>query len=596
MHRPASFWIATAAALGVAALLFSLGWQRYESFHNETFDLALYGRMAWGMARGSLWDPVTNAHALGVHIMPILLPLGLLGELFGLARTLLAVQSLSLALTALPLFVIAQRRLGTVGACVIAMAWWTYPHLFHVASYEFHPGNLGVFFLALACAIDVSAGPKVPKCWWWALLAAVMCREDIALSAAILVFMNGRVRLRKRIAALCVAYFAVFAFVLVPIFGPKQNSVVLHFGHWGQSLPEVALYLLSHPLELFRFLFSETRIYYLLRLLGCLAFLPLLGARWLLPALPFLAMNLISAWPTATELDSHYQTLLLPFVFVAAIDGLAKLQARSALLFIAGLVLMAIATSIGHLMWGGSWLADDFEREDFRVDTRTARAGAIVDLVPEEASVQAPYALMPHLMERAWIAASPPPDRDFDTVIVDLSVREGYQGKDTILRTDEEPFLRAWLGRDDYGLVAFESPYALLRRGAEARAWARSQGVLIASGANFEEARAITACLHVRSARLDGDDVVIEFVAAGGCDKDLAIRFGDVYRAERVELPFAGLLNPAQLYSGDVVVSRHVLSAEERLGVLDTGLCVGAVRQSGVRPDKKDPVSVCLEL
>ncbi len=34
-------------ALGVAWLLFEWGMQRYLGFANETFDLALYARMAW---------------------------------------------------------------------------------------------------------------------------------------------------------------------------------------------------------------------------------------------------------------------------------------------------------------------------------------------------------------------------------------------------------------------------------------------------------------------------------------------------------------------------------------------------------------------
>lgn len=583
----------------MATLLFWLAWQRYSTFHNQTFDLALYGRMAWGMVRGQFWDPVTNANTLGVHIMPILLPLGVLGEVFGRVQTLLAAQSIMLAGTAIPLYFIARRRLGDVVGLVAPVLWWTYPHIFHVASYEFHPGSLGVFFLASAIAVDASEEPP-KRAWWWLLAGAVCCREDIALSVACLVLMRSRRALHLWVALGCLIYFLVYAFVLVPMLGPKQNSVVLHFGHWGSSLPEVAFYLMTHPGELLAFVFSPERVRYLLVLFGCLGFLPLLGARWLLPALPFLAINLVSAWPTAVELDSHYQTLLLPFLFLAAIEGLAKLKMwRVCGFYLAAAVAVGCAIG-GHFLWGGSWLARDFKNEAFASDPRSNAASHIVAKVPAAASVQAPYPLMAHLMAREWIAAAPPPDRNFDVVVLDLSSRAQYVGDDTILRTDEEPFLRAWLGRDDYGLVAVRLPYALLKRGARAREWARSEGYLQKSEPAESEGAAqgnpLTSCLSLQRAWLEAKDVVLELMANAACDKDLAIRLGDVYRPARVELLFDGLLNPAQLHRGDVLISRHRLSEQERKGMRDTGVCVGAVRQSGVRPEKSDPVSVCVPL
>ncbi|NCQ34914.1 hypothetical protein GW813_07555, partial [bacterium] len=57
------------ATLGVLALSAALyagqALARYGAFHQHTFDLALYSRMAWGLAQGNFWDPILGAHVFG---------------------------------------------------------------------------------------------------------------------------------------------------------------------------------------------------------------------------------------------------------------------------------------------------------------------------------------------------------------------------------------------------------------------------------------------------------------------------------------------------------------------------------------------------
>ena len=92
------------AVLAVFGVLFAaLALARYETFHNETFDLAFYARMAWGVIAGSFWDPIIGAHIFGLHISPILVPLGLIGRLIGTAESLLIVQGAATAAAAWPI-------------------------------------------------------------------------------------------------------------------------------------------------------------------------------------------------------------------------------------------------------------------------------------------------------------------------------------------------------------------------------------------------------------------------------------------------------------------------------------------------------------
>src|SRR5690606_10149148 len=64
-----------ALVLAAATTFAALALLRWHTFHNETFDLAFYARMAWGEAHLDAWNPIVNAHARGLHLAWILVPL-----------------------------------------------------------------------------------------------------------------------------------------------------------------------------------------------------------------------------------------------------------------------------------------------------------------------------------------------------------------------------------------------------------------------------------------------------------------------------------------------------------------------------------------
>ena len=104
--------------------------------------------------------------------------------------------------------------------------------------------------------------------------------------------------------------------------------------------------------------------------------------------------------------------------------------------------------------------------------------------------------------------------------------------------------------------------------------------------------RPLTDCLAVRTAELYEKRLELELVARASCPSDLAIRFGAETKPERVDLLFDGLLSPSHVARGDLLRSRHALSASERRAILERGLYVGALRSSGARPRPQDPTSL----
>ncbi|MEM9192666.1 MAG: DUF2079 domain-containing protein [Myxococcota bacterium] len=582
--------VAFIGALGAMVAAY-LGLARYLTFHNQTFDLAFYSRMAWGLSRGDFWEPIVGAHVFGLHLSPVVVPLGFLGRLFGTPEVLLVTQAAVLGAAVWPMAGMAHRRFGQAGAIVAGVLWFLYPNLIHVASYEFHPGTLAVLPLALLVdGIDRKSARTIAI----SVVLVLLCREDFAAMTLIAGLLCLRDEKLKRVGAVVAAgsalWLALFIFYFHPTHAPAEGSLELHFGKWGGSLTDVALTMLTDPAMVLDHLSTSERLTYLPRLLAPLALLPLFRPRWLLMALPVLAVNFMSEWPTTVDLDSHYQTPLLPVLFAAAFDGAERLQGELAdRTILGGLGLTAAAV---HLVIGGGPLSLDFQPGCFTYDERSAAAEEVLALIPDGQSVQAPYALMPHLSERQNFGPTPPPDRDHAYVVLDAWHRHVYAHNEDLLRTDEEPIVRSWLAREDYGLLTIAEPYLVLQRGAASR---EGPGMRHRIGeAPPESGRRLAACLRLIHAEVDepAEQLRLELVATAPCPADLAVRIGVGERPLRVDLLVQGELSPASFRRGDRLLSVHPILPGEREAWEAEGLRVGLLRSSGARPEHADPKSI----
>lgn len=596
---PRALRVVWLSGLVFAALCFLLSMLRYRTFHSHTFDLAFYARMGWGEAHFDGWQPIVGASVYGLHLVWALEVLGLIGAVIGQVPTLLLAQSLALGAAALPLGRIAARRLGSPWAAPFAAALlFLHPNTLHVAAGDFHPGTLAVLPIAwLMDALDRRSVEGLVL----SSLGVLACREDLGLLTALAAGLfawrtTGRARqVSLRVAALSLVYVAVFALVLLPVFGPREGSLALHFGSRGESPGGVVAHLLTHPGALIAHLSTSARLAYLPTALAPLAFLPL-AAPELLVALPIVGVALISEFPTATHIDSHYFTPALPVLVATSAIGLGRLVARGRLRADGWLALpIAAAVIAAHVAGGGSPLAARFDARAFTPDGNTEAATRVVEVVGPSRSVQAPDVLLAHLSERRDVRRAPPPEGLTDFVVLDVSHRRRLRSDEDLLRTDEEPLARSWLAREDHALVLLEGDFAVLERNRSPR-----DGVGFAanvrSGGDPEQGEPLCACLRLADASIEGDALTLTLIAASACDSDLALRIGVGYRPRRVDLIAEGAVSPAHLRLGDVITSRHVLSERERTAIAEQGLRIGALRTSGSPPEHGDPPALDVAL
>ena len=405
----------------LAALFTLIALSRYAAWHTCTLDMAYYVRLVWGLGQGDPTQPVIDApHWLGLHFEPVLLPLAALSRLgVPAAPLLLVVQALAGAAALFPAVALARRHVPE-HALSVALCVFLVPAFGRNLDFDFHPNTMAVWPL-LAFVERLDAGRPGRACAW--LLLAATCREDVALQGALAALLAPGLPRGWRVGFTLggLLGFAAWAGLVQPAFlhGHARSSFAQHFGMLGLpaggGVPGLIRIMLNDPFAVAGHLLTPDRLLYPLLLLASVGFLPLRAPRWLGGALPVVGVNLLSGFDGVRNLQSHYLTSAVPFLFAAAVIGAgqpgrglgARLDHR---LRPFRRILPATATSLLLTLdptpWARvrQWFPDD--------DTVAAQAAAA--RIPPDAALVAPSELLAHLAERPrvhhrWFVPEPTP-------------------------------------------------------------------------------------------------------------------------------------------------------------------------------------------
>jgi len=483
---PAALVIAAAAAYAAwfAHITLEAHWNGY----TRSYDLAIFDNLFWNAAHGGDFLRSTPAGGgetshFGRHatlLVHLLVPIYALHES---AATLLVLQSLLIGFAAVPLFLFARRHLEPWLACGIALAYLLYAPLHGSNLYDFHFLSLSPFFVfCLAHALETRS-----RAWLaLAVTLTLLCREDVALAVAVLGAYHVLAGRRARVGALLVivggAWFAAMKFVLMPLAAAGASYAEIYQG----LLPEgetgfagVLRTLLSNPAFVLSTLLQEEKLEYALLVLAPLAFVPLrrpLGALFLAPGVLFTLLS--TEYPLALSIGFQYTAFWSPYVFVAATLLLrsdsfeprgapAAGAARAGWLFAFGLSTLLCSYQYGAVFQqstaaGGFQQPFPFQTGALDLARRRLRDEVLASL-PPAATVAASEGVAPHVSNRATAYTLREGVRDAEYVLFGLPPEA--QG--------EHAFVRPLLVSGRFGVVAMNSSYALIQRGAPTRLNAR---------------------------------------------------------------------------------------------------------------------------
>jgi uncharacterized membrane protein len=377
---------------------------KYSIFAYDGLDLAIFNNVFWQTAHGQLFALSIHPHSfLGDHAgfgLMFLLPFYVV---FPDPRTLLVLQTITLACTAWPIYLLARayqkkflsnedKKNENATPLVIALAWLLNPLVHNINLFEFHllPFALVPLFFMILAYENNRRGHFI----FFALLA-MLFREDVPLVVAAIGLLATLEKKswwwRLTPIALGGAWF-LMATRVIAHFAPNSSYKFSIYYSW----------IFEKPNDLLSHLFTLGNLEMLLGFGLPLLFLPYLAPKKLILLLgPLLQILLSAPGGSSVVLQTHYSVLFLPGLFAATITSVKKIDQqvirKSAMSAILLLAAFYGALTLGPLPAA----AEKITSKNNQVDTRAAKE--MIKNIPADMPVVASYRLLPHLSSRKQI-------------------------------------------------------------------------------------------------------------------------------------------------------------------------------------------------
>ena len=457
-------------------------------------DLAEFDNLFWNALHGhpfrspAIEGNLADWSALKVHaefILYVLLPI------YALApgpEQLLRIQTAVIALTAVPLYLLAVRRVGRPAAAVVAIAFLMMPAVQQPNFYDYHFTPVGMFFVAWTlCWYDAYARAERDATRARLRTAAFICfglallsREDIAAGLTVAFFLLGVFGMQPRtsfsLAAIAMAYVGIMKFGIMPRFGEMWFDRIYGRLHAdGQpGIASVLMTTITNPVFVVRTLMTPDRFLYVLHMTVPLLFLWNRRACLLLAAAPGLFFTLmVTDRSPMNQISFQYTYLWVPYVVAAsvlgleaiAVDDVQRWPRKAAAAVALACVAVACCWNFGALL-GNDSIIGGFGEKRLVISSperaRLAQLETLIALIPRSATVAATEYEGPHVSSRL--------------VMYSLKYTLGHDPDFILLGPvafgGELGHLRQAIDSGRYVLVERAGDFSLLRRGppsAEAR-------------------------------------------------------------------------------------------------------------------------------
>ncbi len=382
---------------------------RYNTLQYHDWDFSLYANGMWNIIHGNPYISISNKPFLGNHFNIIAFIIAPVFSIFRSPLTLLFLQSLSLSLVTVPIYLLARRKFDWRASAGFALIYLLYPSLVYVAMYEFHFEAFAPLFLALAFYFLITNR----KLWLFVTaILAMFCKENVPAVVFAMGLYAVLFRPRRRLVGLALALVGLACFLLVtlklqPYFIPGNGiGYAGHYAKYGEGFGNVYIYMLTHPVDIIRDLLSTPlKRQFFSRTLSPLLFLPLLRPDILLITAPTVLKNLLSKVPTTHQIYWQYTATIIPFMIISTMYGLEKLSKlhliKKLLLFIlGGIIITEIILSVRFYQESPFFVK--YHRRMTPVDM--ARK-SVLQLIPKTAPVMATFDFLPNLSMRKGLYA-----------------------------------------------------------------------------------------------------------------------------------------------------------------------------------------------
>lgn len=467
--------VVAALAYGAFMSFYTIRW--HHKLGTATFDLGINDNLLYGGLHGKFnqspvifpEDPqkyIANHVKLGLYtFLPIY-------ALFPRAETLLSIQSVSLGLGAIPLFLFAKKRIP---------AWWAVAlSLCYLANYPMHGANFYEMKLpptaaavVLLCifAIDDKRWVLGGVSFVWALIM----REDLPIP---LVVVGGVFLLsgHRAIAGALMAGVGTIWFILLRFRFMNEVGTWwfpnMYEDLWAEperGFQSVIKTLLSNPAYTLKHIFVEKKFWYLMHLLAPLMFLPM--RRWwgwaaLVPGA--ILTLLVTDYAPPTLFSFQYVMHWTPYLFIAACLVLSDYRKRvgeaRGLAATTAMCLVSAALSYnygafplrdGYLRAGYHKIDFDFSKEEAKTYEQVRK---LVDSIPPDATVASTEHIGAHLSSRVGFYTLRRGSHGVEYIVADKKGLKLDRTKRTVQKA---------VNSGEYGMVGRYGEFVVFKKGAD---------------------------------------------------------------------------------------------------------------------------------
>ena len=400
---------------------------RHDNYFSLRLDLGNMDQTVWNVLHGhgfTLTDPMGTAQEsrLAVHADFMLILLAPFYLIWSNPKMLLIIQTIVLALGAIPLYLLARKVLrNNFVASLFGVAYLLYPTVQLNTLHDFHATSITTTCLLFAYWFFVTENPV-----WFTVFAvfAALGKEQFWVIVAMLgIAWAFKPRFRTfgiAFAAVSAAVATLLFWKFIPSVTPgKHYWALMYLSDYGGSIREILTAIAKHPSAAIASAFARDRLLYYFQLLTPVSFLSLAAPITLIYALPNLGINVLSNNNLMRMIDYQYTSGITPWIFISAIYGFAALSKRIPIKTLSYVVAVCVVVSVyawGELPFGPHsrfWFFHTIQPEKVTMD-------AVAASIPTKASVSATNNIGAHFSEREFLYTYPinADKADYDVILL----------------------------------------------------------------------------------------------------------------------------------------------------------------------------------
>lgn len=413
----------------------------------SVFDYPLHFTLKGNFMYFPWWGTIKNF--LGMHFWPILIAIVPFYVIYDSPIMLLILQGLFTSLALIPVLQIAKYNgFDSEDRLYIGIFYIFNLFVWRAFRYNFHIEILYPLFLFSAFYTILKKRYILHTVF---IILSLSVKEDaflhcVMLESFILIFTNNR-----RIAFFNIMLSLLWGFIVLKVALPylrEGDSINVfineRYGHLGSSLTEIILYIISHPIEIFKMVFRES----LFRFLLSFGFLPLLYPKLALFGLPSIFIHLITNFPAQYKLHFYHSLPAIPFFVISTIYALKGFNMKWRKIL---LILLMIISFLG------------FRSSGFLIpNLADIRAHRYFSNFPIDKRISAQANIVPHLPRIVTLSVFPDGSKNAEYILLKLDQWHAGTGMTTL---EYYNMIIKLLDMGYFSVEKYFPPYLILKRG-----------------------------------------------------------------------------------------------------------------------------------